>query len=68
LEAGVNETILQKALAANQTAAEYYQKALDLAGGNLLLHLGDFRVFAYLRNAYIAESTAVRILKEALGE
>ncbi len=68
LNAGVNETILQQALTANQTASEYYQKALDLAGGNIFLHLGDFRLLALLRNAYVAESTAVKILKEALGE
>ncbi len=68
LDANVDETILQKALTANQTASEYYQKALDLAGGNIFLHLGDFRLLALLRNAYVAESTAVKILKEALGE
>jgi len=68
LNAGINETILQKALSCNKTAGDYYQKALDLAGGNLFLHLNDFRLLGPLRNAYIAETTAVKILKEALGE
>ncbi|MDK2915019.1 MAG: hypothetical protein PWQ79_1934 [Thermococcaceae archaeon] len=68
LEAGVDESVLQEALQYNQTAAEHYQKALDIAGGNILLRINDFKLFGHLRNAYFTELQAVEILKEALGE
>ena len=68
LEAGVNETILQQAKEYNETALENYQKALYIAGGNIFRNLGDFRLFAPLRKAYLTEMSAVELLKKALKE
>ena len=68
LEVGVNETILQQAKEYNETALENYQKALYIAGGNIFRNLGDFRLFAPLRKAYLTEMSAVELLKKALKE
>jgi len=67
LERGVDESALQRALALHEEAQGYYQKATELAGGNVLAKLSDYRLLSYLRKAYVAENEAVKILKEALG-
>ncbi|RLF83689.1 hypothetical protein DRN44_00195 [Thermococci archaeon] len=66
LEMNVSNETLQLALQYNETASKYYQKALELSNGNIILHLGDVRILAPLRKAYLNEIKAVEILREAL--
>ena len=66
LEMNVNSETLQLALQYNETATKYYQKALELSNGNIILHLGDVRILAPLRKAYLNEIKAMEILREAL--
>ncbi len=63
---GVNDTVLQQAKALNETAAQYYQKALDLTGGNILIHLSDPSLIMPLRQAYLHEMKAVKLLQKAI--
>ncbi|WP_297503479.1 S8 family serine peptidase [Thermococcus sp.] len=65
---GVNDTILEQAKSLNETAAQYYQKALDLAGGNIIIHLGDPSLIMPLRQAYVHELKAVRLLQGAIED
>ena len=65
---GVNDTVLQQAKALNETAAQYYQKALDFADGNIFLHLSDPRLIMPLRQAYLHEMKAVKLLQKAIEE
>ncbi|WP_281176026.1 S8 family serine peptidase [Thermococcus celericrescens] len=68
LELGVDNETLQQALSHNETAAEYYKTAEEIAGGNLLLNLGDIRLLLPLRQAYLHEMKAVKILQKAVEE
>jgi len=62
--AGVNSTLLKEAAQYNQTAAKYYNTAVKLAGGNVLMHLNDFRLLAPLRSAFIYEDMALKTLEK----
>jgi hypothetical protein len=66
VELGVDNETLQEALAYHEKAVENYQKALELSKGAILAHLGDFRLLSPLRNAYVNEMKAVKLLKEAI--
>ncbi|WP_148882662.1 S8 family serine peptidase [Thermococcus aciditolerans] len=68
LELGVDNETLQQALSHNETAAEYYKTAEEIAGGNLLINLGDIRLLLPLRQAYLHEMKAVKILQKAVEE
>ncbi|WP_297517742.1 C1 family peptidase [Thermococcus sp.] len=65
---GVNDTILQQAKSLNETAAQYYQKALDLTGGNIIIHLSDPSLIVPLRKAYLNEMYAVQLLQKAIED
>lgn len=67
-ELGVDNETLQKALEYHETAEEYYKTAEELAGGNVLLGLGDVRLLRPLRQAYLNEMKAVEILQKAIEE
>ncbi|GAB6135901.1 C1 family peptidase [Thermococcus prieurii] len=66
LQMNVSNETLKLALQYNETAATYYQKALELSNNNIILHLGDLQLLVPLRKAYLNEVKAVEILKEAL--
>ncbi|NJE01651.1 S8 family serine peptidase [Thermococcus sp. JdF3] len=68
LELGVDNETLQEALSYNETAAEYYKTAEEIAGGNLLINLGDIKLLLPLRQAYLHEMKAVKILQKAVEE
>ncbi|QDA30901.1 pyrolysin [Thermococcus indicus] len=68
LELGVDNETLQQALSHNETAAEYYRTAEEIAGGNMLLNLGDIKLLLPLRQAYLHEMKAVKILQKAIEE
>jgi len=69
LEMNVSEDVLELALQHHETAAEYYQEVFDIIGEeSIITHLGNIRILAPLRKAYLNEMKAVKILKEALEE
>ena len=70
LELGVDNETIQTVITLNQTAEEYYKQAQELAGGNILLGLriGDPRLLASLRKAYLNMREAVTLLQEAIKE
>nr|WP_240921730.1 S8 family serine peptidase [Thermococcus sp. 21S9] len=66
LQAGVNESILQQAMAYYNESMAEFQTAKDFAGGFILGNLGDFRLFIHLRKSYADLKKAIRLLQEAL--
>ncbi|ALV61901.1 putative secreted peptidase [Thermococcus sp. 2319x1] len=70
LELGVDNKSLQMALILNQTAGEYYKKAQEVVGGNILsgIHTGDPRLLTPLRKAYLTLRDAVLLLQEAINK
>lgn len=67
-ELGVDNETLQKALEYHETAEEYYKTAEELAGGNVLVSLADVKLLRPLRQAYLHEMKAVKLLQEAIEE
>ncbi|AAL80411.1 pyrolysin [Pyrococcus furiosus DSM 3638] len=68
LELGVDNETLALALSYHEKAKEYYEKALELSEGNIIQYLGDIRLLPPLRQAYINEMKAVKILEKAIEE
>jgi len=68
VELGVDNETLALALEYHQKAGEYYSKVLELSEGNVIYHLYDIRLLAPLRQAYVNEMKAVRILEKAIKE
>ena len=66
VELGVDNETLQKAMELHKMAKENYNKALELSNGCILAHLEDLRLLSLLRNSYINELKAVRILEDAI--
>lgn len=68
LELGVSNETLQQALGLNQTAAEYYNKAIEISNFRIPPYLGDIRLIVPLREAYLNIRNAIKTLEKAIEE
>ncbi|AFK23182.1 S8 family serine peptidase [Pyrococcus sp. ST04] len=67
-EVGVSDDVLKQAEALYSQALEYYQKVLELTGGDIIGHLRDIRMLPFLRQAYVSLRKATELLEEAIAE
>ncbi|ACS89334.1 S8 family serine peptidase [Thermococcus sibiricus] len=68
LDLGVSNDTLQQALTLNQTAARYYNSAIEMSDYHIPPYLGDMRLIVPLRNAYLNIRNAIKVLEKAIEE